>query len=142
MTFTLAFTTEADPDDVKVLTNGLIEHANDLGLGEPFQNFAIFARDAAGAIRGGLSGNIRYGMVYVNVLWVQADERRKGFGRELMLMAEAEGIKRGCHIAGVSTMSYQAPEFYLKLGYRERSRISGLGANRGITWFDFIKQIA
>jgi GNAT superfamily N-acetyltransferase len=138
----IAIETDAPADDIKVLTNGLIEHASALGVGEPFHNFAVFARDSHGTIRGGLTGNIRYGMMYVSVLWVHDHERGKGLGRQLMAMAEAEGLKRGCHISGLSTLSYQAPEFYQKIGYVERSRIEGLGSDRNITRIDFIKQMA
>jgi hypothetical protein len=36
-----------------------------------------------------------------------------------METAEAEGIARGCALATLRTFSYQAPEFYKKLGYEE-----------------------
>lgn len=34
-------------------------------------------------------------------------------------MAEKEGGKRGCTIAYTDTFTWQAPEFYKKLGYKE-----------------------
>jgi GNAT superfamily N-acetyltransferase len=142
MPLSIALTTEALADDVKVLSNGLNEHATSLGVGDALQHFAIFARESGGAIRGGLAGYTCYGMLYVSVLWVDDNERGKGLGRQLMAMAEAEGRRRGCHIAGLSTLSYQAPDFYKKIGYVERSRIDGMGPDRDISRIDFIKQLS
>jgi hypothetical protein len=35
----------------------------------------------------------------------------------MMAQAEAEAIRRGCRHAHVDTIDFQAPDFYLKLGY-------------------------
>jgi len=40
-------------------------------------------------------------------------------------MAEAEARKRGCSNATLNTFSFQAPEFYRKLGYRIVATIEG-----------------
>lgn len=41
----------------------------------------------------------------------------EGLGTRLLALAEEEGIKRGCISAYLDSMSFQAPDFYLKRGY-------------------------
>ena len=64
---------------------------------------------AAGYTWGGIS-EIRY-------LWVHADHRRRGLGSALMQAAMAEARERGCRLMFLSTHTFQAPDFYLHLGF-------------------------
>ena len=73
--------------------------------------------DAAGNVIGGLIGGTYWGWMYVDILWVHEDHRKKGIGTGLLLAAEAEAIRRGCHHVHLDTMSWQAPAFYQKHGY-------------------------
>ena len=73
--------------------------------------------DANGNIIAGILGGTYWGWMYVDILWVQEDHRKKGIGTRLLLEAEKEAMRRGCHHAHLDTMSWQAPEFYKKHGY-------------------------
>jgi GNAT superfamily N-acetyltransferase len=88
-----------------------------------YDYFGIFVRGDEGAIRAGLIGHIYAGWLFVNLLWVHADLRRSGVGRGLLAEAERRGLRLGCHSAWLDTFSFQAPEFYRKLGYREFARL-------------------
>lgn len=44
--------------------------------------------------------------------------RGLGLGSEMLRQAEEEGRKRGCRTAILYTISFQAPEFYRKYGWR------------------------
>ena len=59
-----------------------------------------------------------WGKLHISLLWVHPDYRSKGLGRRLMGWAEERGRELGCVSAMVNTMSFQAPDFYAKLGYR------------------------
>ncbi len=73
--------------------------------------------DDDGEIIGGIIGGTYWGWMYVDVLWVHENHRKKGIGSKLLHEAEKEAICRGCHHVHLDTMSWQAPEFYQKHGY-------------------------
>ena len=77
----------------------------------------IVEYDGEGNIIGGILGGTYWGWMYVDILWVQENHRRKGIGSILLQEAEKEALRRGCHHAHLDTMSWQAPEFYKKHGY-------------------------
>ena len=78
----------------------------------------IIAFDADGAVAGGLFGETQFSWFKLSVMAVRAELRGRGIGTELVQRAEAEAERRGCRYAYVDTMSYQAPGFYQRLGYR------------------------
>ena len=78
-------------------------------------NFVEYDDD--GEIIGGIIGGTYWGWMYVDILWVHENHRKKGIGSKLVHEAEKEAICRGCHHVHLDTMSWQAPEFYQKHGY-------------------------
>ena len=92
-----------------------------------YSYFGVFARREPGKagreIRAGLIGNCYGGWLFIALLWVHAELRRRGIGRRLMAEAERHGREFGCHSALVDTFTFQGPEFYPRLGYREFARL-------------------
>ena len=82
-----------------------------------YDYFGLFVRDDARTIRAGLIGNLYAGWLFINLLWVDAELRRRGIGRGLIAEAERRAIAFGCHSAYVDTFSFQGPEFYPRFGY-------------------------
>lgn len=82
------------------------------------ESLAIILNDADGAIIGGLSADFYWGWLEINNLWLSTGWRRRGLGRLLVSLAEAEAQRRGCRRAWLRTFSFQAPDFYQRLGYR------------------------
>jgi ribosomal protein S18 acetylase RimI-like enzyme len=87
-----------------------------------YRTLAVTIRDK-GNIVGGLVGETYWGWMYVNVLWVSAQHRGKGYGQSLLHKAETEARKRGVRNVFLDSFSFQAPKFYAKLGYREYGRL-------------------
>ena len=77
----------------------------------------ILLRDPAGRIYAGLSGHTWGGSCEVKFVWVEESRRRSGMGSRLLEAAEEEARSRGCRNLVLSTHSFQAPDFYRKLGY-------------------------
>jgi GNAT superfamily N-acetyltransferase len=90
-----------------------LQNAGDLG----FERICYALRDGDGEIVGGALGEVYYGWLYVDLLWVKEDFRRRGYGSDLMGRLEEEARKRGAEHAFLDTFSFQAPSFYSRLGY-------------------------
>jgi GNAT superfamily N-acetyltransferase len=87
-----------------------------------YRTLAVTIRDK-GKIVGGLVGETYWSWMYVNVLWVSARHRGKGYGQSLLHKAETEARKRGVRNVFLDSFSFQAPKFYARLGYREYGRL-------------------
>jgi ribosomal protein S18 acetylase RimI-like enzyme len=90
-----------------------------------FKELAIFLRDPMGQMIAGLYAYTWGGCLDIKLVWVREDCRGSGLGSSLMRAAEREAIARGCHIAMLATHSFQAPDFYKKLGYEEIGMLDG-----------------
>lgn len=81
------------------------------------RGLAIEVRDSGGATIGGLWGHSGYDWLFVQLLVVPESLRGQGVGRQLMSLAEAEAVSRGCHGVWLDTFEFQARSFYERLGY-------------------------
>ncbi|MCT4172977.1 GNAT family N-acetyltransferase [Elizabethkingia anophelis] len=68
-------------------------------------------------IVGGIIGRSLWGTLEIKRLAVHPDYRNKGIGSKLIYAAETEAKKRKSSYLSLNTFSYQAPEFYEKLGF-------------------------
>ena len=119
----LSFEDDPSPEDRDLIDEGLGAHNAPFLKDPSYSYFGIFVRDDAGAIRAGLIGNCYAGWLFIHLLWVEADLRRRGIGRGLIAAAERHARLFGCHSAWLDTFSFQGPDYYPKLGYREFARL-------------------
>ena len=96
------------------------------GQSSAYTPLVITVRTDDGTLRGGLLGGTYWGWLYIETLWLDDDLRGQGTGRRLVGMAEQIAIERGCHAAHLDTMSFQAPDFYRKLGYDVYGRLDDM----------------
>ena len=71
-----------------------------------------------GATIGGISGGTSLGLLFVDLVFLPDSVRGQDVGSRMMAMAEDEARRRGCRAGMLYTISFQAPEFYRKLGWR------------------------
>ena len=78
---------------------------------------AIILRDAHANIVAGLYGWTWGRCCEVKTLWVHEQWRGQGLGTRMMTAAEDEARTRGAAQMVLSTHSFQAPDFYRRLGF-------------------------
>ncbi len=115
----ITLTDAPDPAAAAVISDGL-NAFNDAVVGYADRvPLALIARDPdSGEILGGVTGRSSLGLLFLDIFWVHETSRGSGLGRRLLQMAEAEGRRRGCRSGVLYTISFQAPEFYKRLGWR------------------------
>lgn len=114
-----------DDADVAFIRTHLRDYNDSLSeyhrLTRPVENgpqpLQLYMRDEDQHIHGGLIAMTHWKWLDIDLLWLDESIRNKGYGTRLIQEAEKIAIKRGCLWSRVSTYSFQAPEFYQKLGY-------------------------
>ncbi|AMK30841.1 GNAT family N-acetyltransferase [Pseudomonas mosselii] len=118
MTLTIDFTDQATSLHHDAILKPL-RVFNDTVIGSPeAATVAWTLRDpASDEIVGGLYARLGGRWLFVELLVVPERMRGQGTGRELMAQAEALAREKGCCGIWLDTFSFQAPDFYRKLGF-------------------------
>ena len=109
--------TSPNEKEIKYIRDSLYQFNKDIVGDDGHTPLNIVEYDENGDVIGGILGGTYWGWMYIDILWVQADFRRRGIGSKLLVEAEKEAARRGCHYVHLDTMSWQAPDFYKKHGY-------------------------
>lgn len=115
---------EIDPNekDVQTIYDGLV------GFNEPtfgalkVEDYACFIRNDDGKILGGATGGIVGEVALLKYFWIDDSLRGQGQGRQVFELLEVEFRKRNVSEIHLDTYSFQAPDFYIKLGFKEVAR--------------------
>ncbi len=83
----------------------------------------LVSRDEAGALCGGLVGEVYLGWLFVDSLWVADHARGGGIGSSLLRQAEARALEMGAHSVYLDTFQWQAEPFYARHGYEVFGRL-------------------
>ena len=74
-------------------------------------------------VLGGLLGRTSLGLLFIDLVFLPDSLRSRGLGSRILELAESEARQRGCRGAVLYTISFQAPGFYERRGYREFGRV-------------------
>jgi GNAT superfamily N-acetyltransferase len=123
----LQWSIDHHPSDraIQAVRNELIAYNIATAAIDTSRNIAVFLHDAHGQLRGGIVGTIWGQCVEIKYLWVHPSLRRNGYGSRLLQTLEQEARSQQCHSAILDTYSFQAPEFYQRLGYEVFGVIDG-----------------
>ena len=110
-------THEVQADSREVINRGLSDfNAEHLG-DHKWMALDVYVRNPDGQVVGGLIGGFVFDRLYIYALWVTQDLRGLGIGTRILKAAEDTAIERGCRVAFLDTLTFQAPVFYEKRGY-------------------------
>lgn len=97
---------------------GFSKHALEMtGMDGKQESIAFTATDAEGGFAGNLTAEIFWGALHIKYLFVEEAYRGQGLARILMEYALQYAREQRCPFAFVETMSFQAPDFYQKMGF-------------------------
>ncbi|WP_432413247.1 GNAT family N-acetyltransferase [Pantoea allii] len=93
---------------------------------------AVIVRNEYGVVLGGMIGRTYLGLLFVDLVYLPSEVRGKGLGSQILKCVEDEGRSRGCKTAVLYTITFQAPLFYEKNGWKRFGEIPCLpvGASR------------
>ena len=116
----IVVTDAPDAADLAAISNGLDQFNVDATGIADRRPLAVLIKDPDTLkVLGGVTGRTSLGLLFLDVFFLPEALRGSGLGSQLLQMAEEEGRRRGCRAAVLYTISFQAPEFYKKHGWRK-----------------------
>jgi GNAT superfamily N-acetyltransferase len=112
--------TDVVDDRLEAVIDGGLNAYNDAAIGYSDRRpLAVMVKDpATGEILGGAKGRTSLGLLFIELFWLPEKLRGSGLGSRILRMMEEEGRRRGCRSAVLLTISFQAPDFYRRHGWR------------------------
>jgi len=95
----------------------------------------LAVRDETNRLIGGLTAETFWNALFIDILWVDEEHRRRGYGAALLRRAEDAGRSESCDVAYLSTFDFQAPGFYEKYGYDLVGQLQGVPPGSTRRWF-------
>ncbi len=126
---------EPNPADMKVLIAGMLDYHASKGHPRKVDHFSILIKRKDDTLMGCVMANFLWNGMEIISLWVDESKRGEGLGQKLMEMVEAEGKKRGCAFAYTNTFSWQAPDFYEKLGYMLYGKLENFPEGNTLSYY-------
>ena len=88
------------------------------------ESFTAIHESGSGAIEAGVSGYTWCGCCYISYLWVAEAARGRGIGRQLLHAVEQHARVKSCRVMIVATHSFQAPQFYARMGFEQVASVA------------------
>ena len=102
----------------KTISEGLSRHSIEMtGYDEKSSPIAFVAMEGS-MLAGAVIAQSFWKGLHVKNLYVSEEYRHQGIGSLLMQKLEAYGKEENCLFSFVETMSFQALDFYLKIGFK------------------------
>ena len=119
MEFDVALTDAPDAQATAAIEGGLARYNHEqAGITDHRPLAVLVRRPETREVVGGLLGRTSLGLLFIDLFFLPDALRGRGLGSRLMREAEAEGRRRGCVASVLYTISFQAPGFYERHGYR------------------------
>ncbi|BBH22073.1 N-acetyltransferase [Paenibacillus baekrokdamisoli] len=84
-----------------------------------YEEINLTLKDDEGNIIGGLLSVLCWNWIEVDILWIDKTTRGTGLGTQLLNQIKDIAKQKKCTFIKLNTFSFQAPDFYIKNGYKE-----------------------
>ncbi len=128
------------PDEQDIVSAGFAQHTSENGAPRFYKHHLSWvAKIDEKKLVAVLTADLLWDWLYIDELWVEESIREQGVGKALMTQAETYAESQ--HLSGIWlwTQSWQASEFYKRLGYEEFTRFADFP--KGHSRFGFRKHI-
>jgi GNAT superfamily N-acetyltransferase len=137
----IAVTDAPSPEATQFIAENLAGYNESKAGFRDFRPLAVLVSDPeTGELIGGLYGRTSLGVMFIDRFFLPERLRGNGLGSRVLALAEDEGRRRGCTIAGLFTLQIQAPGFYRKQGWEVAAQLDV--PPPGITRFLMTKRLA
>ena len=118
--------TDAITQQVAELIGGGLNSYNDdvTGYADRLPLGVLVKHPATGEVLGGATGRSSLGLLVLDLFYLPEALRGLGIGTAILRAFEEEGRRRGCVAGVLYTISFQAPEFYERHGWRRFGEIA------------------
>jgi len=121
----LTLTDAPDPDALGVIGDGLnVFNDAETGYADRRPLAVLVSDPKTGRVIGGVSGRTSLGLLFIDLVYLPEPLRGRDVGTRMVEMAEEEARRRGCRAGVLFTISFQAPAFYERLGWRIFGKIA------------------
>ncbi|MFF1648935.1 GNAT family N-acetyltransferase [Streptomyces sp. NPDC058240] len=112
------------PADIAVISDALDRFNIEKTGVDDRRPLAVLVRDPeTHQVIGGLTGRTSLGLFFVDLFFLPSELRGSGLGGEILRQAEDEARARGCRAAVLYTITFQAPDFYRKQGWKRLGEV-------------------
>ncbi len=121
----IVVTNVIEPAARKAISEGLDSFNDEVTGYSDRQPLAVLVQDPdTGSTLGGAVGRSSLGLLFLDLFYLPRSLRGSGLGTKILQQFEAEGRRRGCRSAMLYTVSFQAPGFYERCGWRKFGEIA------------------
>lgn len=124
----IRMTSEINEKDNNLILDNLSKYniSSTNGLhNKPYKAINLYLRNEFDEVIGGILGITYCFCFQIENFWISDKYRRNGYGKLLITEAEKLATEYGCTFSFTGTFSYQAPDFYKKMGYKVFSQLDG-----------------
>jgi GNAT superfamily N-acetyltransferase len=117
--FTITVTDTPGPEARAVIMGGLNGYNREKAGYWDSRTLAVLVSDPESReVIGGVLGHTSLGLAFIDLVFLPETARGHDVGRRMMQEAEDEARRRDCRSVVLYTISFQAPGFYERHGYR------------------------
>ncbi|MDO8047545.1 GNAT family N-acetyltransferase [Janthinobacterium sp. SUN211] len=123
--YTICVSATIDAEVEQTILEGLNAYNDAITGYSDRQVLSVVVRDRdSQRVLGGAMGRTSLGLLFLDLFYLPATLRGLGLGSQILAQFEEEGRRRGCASALLYTITFQAPEFYERRGWRRFGEIA------------------